>query len=409
MRIVVSAVIVKRAKGAVRLTARRECDACATRHLPTRISETKLLPDLETEATEERNLDACGYSPTVRRGTIICWIADSRLLRPYRHRSLFDSLFKLLALSSRLRRGETLHSRSAASSKQDAISNRLDKLERLPSRPPERHPDRPWTAIGPYARAYPQRMDEVRFEVAPAPAESGSGFQVLIFVNEVELTTSGAGLGMDPYDVLVPDNKFLPRPEPHTFGVARCGCGVYGCGATDITISADNDVVTWVWRLEVPINHPSQFALDPYLREVSRVGADHSWETPERTAGRLVLAQVDRTLLQRHGLTPSWVGNDWRAPEVFEICLTFEAAYQIFLRFPWNGDAPETLASRILAQLNHASGPAAWQATWHAMAPADRYQAPRIAQPGWTREGALALDRAMFDQRPGSIGRLDAP
>jgi hypothetical protein len=30
------------------------------------------------------------------------------------------------------------------------------------------------------------------------------GFQVLVYVNDVKMTASGAGLGMDPYDVLVP-------------------------------------------------------------------------------------------------------------------------------------------------------------------------------------------------------------
>ena len=229
-------------------------------------------------------------------------------------------------------------------------------------------------------------MDVLRFAVEPVPPESGSGFQVLIYVNGIEMTKAGAGLGIDPYDVLVPENTFLPRLEPHTLGVARCGCGVYGCGATDVTISTEGDGVKWTWSLAAPIDHPVTFALESYLSEVNRIGRDHSWETPDRTAGRLVLSQIDRPHLRRNGLQPSWVGNDWRAPELFEVCFTFEASYQIFVRFPWNGDAPEALAARALATINDRDGPAGWSATWHGIAPADRYRPPRIAQAGWTKE-----------------------
>jgi len=229
-------------------------------------------------------------------------------------------------------------------------------------------------------------MDDLRFTVEPVPTESGSGFEVLIYVNGVEMTKAGAGLGMDPYDVLVPENKFLPRSEPHTLGVARCGCGVYGCGGTDVTISTEGDAVKWTWSQEVPINRPVTFALDSYLSEVNRIGRDYSWETPDRTAGRLIFSQIDRPNLSRNGLQLSWVGNDWRAPELFEVCFMFESSYQIFLRFPWNGDAPQALAARALSTINDREAPACWTASWHGMAHTDRYRPPRIAQAGWTKE-----------------------
>jgi hypothetical protein len=229
-------------------------------------------------------------------------------------------------------------------------------------------------------------MEELQFAVEPVPPGSGSGFQVLIFVDGVEVTAAGAGLGMDPYDVLVPENKFLPRAEPHTVGVARCGCGEYGCGATDVTITAAREAVTWSWSLEAPMDHPVSFALDRYLSEANRIASDHSWETPERTAGRLVLSRINRPNLKLKGLQPSWLGNDWRAPELFEVCLAFDASYQIFLRFPWNGDSPEALAGRVLATLNDPEAPLGWTATWHGIAAVDRLRPPRIAQAGWTKE-----------------------
>jgi hypothetical protein len=229
-------------------------------------------------------------------------------------------------------------------------------------------------------------MDRVRFAVEPVPAEGGGGFQVLLLVNDVEMTKAGAGLGMDPYDVLVPDNKFLPVPGGRTFGVARCTCGVYGCGSTDLTVTSSDDVVRWEWSLEVPVDHAFSFARGEYLAEVERLAGDHSWETPERTAGRLVWAGLDAARLRADGLGLSWLGNAWDAPDHFRVCLDFDNAYQIFLRFPWGDDSPQDLALRVLATLHAPDAPSGWQASWHGIARAQRDVPPRIAGGTWTKE-----------------------
>lgn len=39
---------------------------------------------------------------------------------------------------------------------------------------------------------------------------------MLVYVNDVEMTSAGAGLGMDPYDVIIPANLLVASPEPHT-------------------------------------------------------------------------------------------------------------------------------------------------------------------------------------------------
>jgi hypothetical protein len=96
-------------------------------------------------------------------------------------------------------------------------------------------------------------VDTLRLAIAEAGSDAGGGFQVLIYVNDVEMTAIGAGLGMDPYDVLVPENRFVTGDEPHTIPVARCTCGAYGCGMTDATITRDGDRVRWDWDIEVPI------------------------------------------------------------------------------------------------------------------------------------------------------------
>jgi hypothetical protein len=91
---------------------------------------------------------------------------------------------------------------------------------------------------------------------------------------------------MDPYQLLIPSNQLLAGPQPHTVPIARCDCGEYGCGSTDVTITADGDRVHGKWLLEVPMHRTATFAAAAYAEEVERAAADHSWETPDRTAGR---------------------------------------------------------------------------------------------------------------------------
>jgi hypothetical protein len=81
---------------------------------------------------------------------------------------------------------------------------------------------------------------------------------------------------------------------------------VYGCGSTDVTITRDGDLVHWDWLIEVPMTRGVSFAASPYDAEIERVAGDHSWQTAERTAGRLVLTQLDRGALRSHGRGRSW-------------------------------------------------------------------------------------------------------
>jgi len=78
-------------------------------------------------------------------------------------------------------------------------------------------------------------IDSLRLAIASV----GDVFEVQVYVNGVEMTKAGAGLGMDPYDVLVPANRLVATEQPRTVPIARCECGTYGCGSTDVTIVRD--------------------------------------------------------------------------------------------------------------------------------------------------------------------------
>jgi hypothetical protein len=227
------------------------------------------------------------------------------------------------------------------------------------------------------------RIDVLRLAVAPADNAAGGGFQIQVYVNDAEMTSAGAGLGMDPYDLLIPTNRLLATPGPHTIPIARCGCGVYGCGSTDVTITGDGGLVHWDWLIEVPMNRGVSFATAQYDAEVERVAGDHSWETAERTAGRLVLTHVNRTALRAYGLAVTWVANDHRDPEQFRVALRLGDDYQIFLDTPWHDSSPEELAVRVCETL--ARGPSTWRASWHAVRPTI-LRPPAIARRSWRRE-----------------------
>lgn len=218
--------------------------------------------------------------------------------------------------------------------------------------------------------------DVLRLEVLPAPDDVG-GFELQVFVNEVEMTTIAAGLGMDPYDVFVPVNRLLATPDPHVAPIARCDCGIYGCGTTDVRIARDGGLVRWEWLHETPIDRDVCFDADAYDAEMARLTSSYDWETPDRTAGRLVLASVDRAALADAGLRVSWVSDRHDDPAWFRTALMADDAFQVFLDLPWAGRSPSDLATAVLGLL--ASDPRGWTAEWW---PIRRDGAPRPRQAG---------------------------
>jgi hypothetical protein len=208
--------------------------------------------------------------------------------------------------------------------------------------------------------------DHVRFEVKPVHGSVG-GYEVLVFVNGTEMTAAGAGMGMDPYDVFVPDNRLVATAEARRVPIARCECGVYGCGVTDVSILRDGGLVHWDWHEEVPMNRGVTFSATEYDAEVSRLAADRAWESPDRVAGRMILTDVDPEALSRHDLRVSWVANDYRDPSRFCVCLQLAQSHQIFLYTPWENRTPTELAELVVQSLR--KRPSSWRAEWHAIQP----------------------------------------
>ena len=214
------------------------------------------------------------------------------------------------------------------------------------------------------------------------PAQDGLEFEVLVFVNGVEMTSQAAGMGMDPYEVFVPENRLRTKSEPFETPIARCNCGTYGCGSTDVRITSDGNEVHWDWLIEKPSDRRATFRRDQYEQELDALESFTQWETPERTVGRLVLSGLDRAHLAAFGLRPSFVCNDWRDPSMFEVVLAYQDTHQIFLRFPWGNASPGGLSDTVASTLRQ--DPSTWTGTWHQCDPKD-LRPPEFAR-GWVRE-----------------------
>ena len=227
-------------------------------------------------------------------------------------------------------------------------------------------------------------MDQLRLAVVPTTAAAGGGFHVEIYVNDVEVTGAGAGLGMDTFDLLIPLNKLSATSEGRRVAVARCDCGVYGCGATDVVVQRVGDTVRWDWLVETPMDRSVEFDARDYDAEVLRVARDHRWETPERTAGRLVLEELDRSRLEAVGLELAGACNDWRNADLFTAWMVDPGRYQVVVDFDWSDLSPAALAEVVCRTLAE-DPPQAWRARWLGNTPQTRDVPPAMAGPGWSR------------------------
>lgn len=229
------------------------------------------------------------------------------------------------------------------------------------------------------------KRDRLRFRVERDQG-SYNWFEVLVFVNDVEMTSVGAGKGMDPYDLLVPTNRLVATTVGHSVPFARCqSCGDRTCDSTDVTITRDGPVVHWDWSgRTVPMDRRVTFDAQEYDAEVARVGRDHSWETPDRVTARRVLERLDLEQLRRHGLTIETVVERSRDGDSFEIWFDHGDRYQVFARFPWAQQSSEELVELVVSALSQ--HPAMWTATWHSTEDTEMPSPPAIAGSSWSEE-----------------------
>jgi len=171
--------------------------------------------------------------------------------------------------------------------------------------------------------------------------------------HEVKLLVDGndvfrrlQGMGLDPDDCALPA-ALMPAATPRTTIIGRCDCGVRGCGDIDVRISLEEERIVWELAGE-----QFCFVAADYIAELERAGSDLSWETPDRSAGRLVRCGIEqvRTQLADHGLTFHWASGRVQAGS-FTASIESAQESQILIHIPWTDESPEQIAAQLLVRL----------------------------------------------------------
>lgn len=223
--------------------------------------------------------------------------------------------------------------------------------------------------------------DTIRFAITPNSSEWSHDYELQVFINEVEMTSKGAGMGMSPFDVILP-NRLHAEPTARQVPIARCECGEYGCGSTDVLIRREGEVVHWDWLIEKPASGGATFDAEQYETEVDRLVNDRTWERPQDTAARAVIEGVDHDRLAESNLRFLWAARTSKSPDVFRACLKADDDFYAYVGFPFAGRTPESVAEDLLQALGTA--PETWTATY-VSSRLDVRGRPSMAGPGWRR------------------------
>ena len=212
-------------------------------------------------------------------------------------------------------------------------------------------------------------FSEIAFDVEPSPETNDH--RVLIFIDGRDLIKEYCPdmMGMDPDDIL--HHRFLaPQELPFEATVARCGCGVVGCGSATVEISTEAETVVWnSWNGGLAHNNPGKlvFQRTHYLDALAKAVDDHSWETPERTAARLLSGKVDIEVLAGHQLKYQWASGRVRDGLFTVSMIGPEGYHQILLHVEWADESPEEIADMAAALLR--TDPRGWaNVTWYGQA-----------------------------------------
>ena len=209
---------------------------------------------------------------------------------------------------------------------------------------------------------------------------SVEGLRVVVRIDGDDVSRADGNGGPDPWYVLVPVNRFVATGEATTATIACCpSCGP-DCFAVEARIRREGDAVRWEWGRRGAAwegeRRTTLFDAAAYDAEVARIGAEHSWETAERRAGRLILTGF--------ALPPGIEGVRVHADRSgkLEVWLEEPDEYQIFVGVPWDEERPDESAAEVRAVL--ARPAARWPARWLSIK-GWREDPPTYAGPSWQR------------------------
>ncbi len=179
------------------------------------------------------------------------------------------------------------------------------------------------------------RVPLERLSISVRPSPETNDHQVVLRSEEGDLIERFGDrmIGLDPDDIMVEPCPLLPGDAPRSVLIGRCDCGVIGCGSVEVTIAVEEGVVSWATAVRTV---GVRFDVTQYTAEVQRALADFSWETPDRTAARLIAKSVDRDRLAGAGLEFTWASG-----RIAQNTMTIALAYT---EGPHQAAAPRALA-----------------------------------------------------------------
>jgi hypothetical protein len=232
-----------------------------------------------------------------------------------------------------------------------------------------------------------EQYQTLRIEVRPSPETNDH--EVLFIADGVDLIARHWSdmMGLDPDDILIVPCPLIGEAEARLVTVVRCNCGVLGCGRVEVEIRRSLNRVVWECAEYTDVGHPTrlEFAAQAYDAEIQRALKDHSWETPDRTAARLLGSIVDRDILARSQLTFLWASGRIH-PGVLSVALMLKSERgpgQILVHVMWSGQTPDEIARECAEILKQP--PETWPLVdWHPQHSGP--QPPPFDGPGWPED-----------------------
>lgn len=188
------------------------------------------------------------------------------------------------------------------------------------------------------------------FRITVQPSSETNDHEVCLFadgMNLVELIAPDL-MGLDPDDLLIEPCTLRSGTSPHRAVIGRCRCGNIGCDSAGVNIHKEDTRVIWT---VVASARRFQFDATQYALEIERALQDFSWETPDRTAARLISRAINRTSLASHGLEFSWASGRCPQGMMTASLLLCPGPYQILVRLPWDGRDVDEIVRQFEALL----------------------------------------------------------
>jgi hypothetical protein len=189
-----------------------------------------------------------------------------------------------------------------------------------------------------------QECVELRIEVRPSPETNDHEVQLLADGKSLVDRFSSGLIGLDPDDLLTDPCPLRAENSPRPVIIGRCSCGIVGCGSVEVEIRRDHDHVMW---MSMDSSQQVCFLAAQYDAEVNRALQDHSWETPERKAARLIFQAVDRGALALRGFVFSWASGRCREGMMTAALVLAPGPYQVLINVPWKGENIESIVCQL--------------------------------------------------------------